>query len=162
MVSDRTLMIIDDDPDSISWLEFVLRERFPELDIQSKTEPDPNGNFDIFLIDNDFHGRCLAGSLAAAIRKQNPHSLIVAFSACLDAATLKHLINEGCDGACDKSSPDDLRQLVHIVERFLNENLPERGPKTKATGFFSAMQSISELLREWNARIENGPVVPSN
>ena len=113
-------LVVDDDPDASAWLAYRLNERFPELEIVCRESPDLSGEFDLYFIDNDFHGKSLAADLAAAIRAINPPALIVAFSARLDNKTLKLLVNAGCDGACEKTESQDVELMMRIVSAHLN------------------------------------------
>ena len=152
-------LIVDDDPDAIAVLEYLLEQRFPQLEIDTRTTPDPEGAYNLFFIDNDFRGHCLAGPLAAAIRRRNPEALIIAFSARLNVGTLKALLKAGCDGACDKSDQRDIDDMLQIVRRYLCRE-PEGGGDRDCS-WSGTIRSITELLKEWNARI-GGSVVPSN
>jgi len=155
-------LIIDDDTDAAEWLSFLLRSRFPHLEIVTRLTPNISGPFDLYFVDNDFHGTCLAGELACAIRAVNPKALIVAVSARLDVSTLKRLVNVGCDGACDKSDPHDLARMQSIVAAYMDRTDEERR-HPNGQGFFGAIRSIRGLLREWNHRLEtnpNGPAYP--
>lgn len=152
-------LVIDDDQDAAEWLAFQLQQRFPGLQIELRLSPSVTGDFDMYFIDNDFHGKSLAGELAEAIRSQHSQALIVAFSARLDNGTLKRLVNAGCDGAFDKSNTEEVSQLLEIVESFAMRSQSE----PRSGGFLSAVRSIRDLLREWNRRLENDPwKAPSN
>jgi DNA-binding NarL/FixJ family response regulator len=146
-------LVIDDDQDAAEWLVYQLQTRFPGMHTELRLSPSITGTFDLYFIDNDFHGTSLAGALAEAVRDQHPHALIVAFSARLDNPTLKQLVNAGCDGAFDKSNPAEVAQMLSIVEAYLQRINQE----TRPGGFFSAVRSIRDLLREWNRRLENDP-----
>src|SRR5262249_17493069 len=95
-------LLLDDDPYALEFLRAILAERYPGLDIDVRTEPDPTGEYDLYLLDDDFEGVRLAGKLARRIRAQRPEALILAFSASLDGQTLKDLLGAGCNGVCDK------------------------------------------------------------
>jgi DNA-binding NtrC family response regulator len=155
----QTALIIDDDPDAITMLEYVLSQRFPELSVSARTDPDPAGEFDVYFVDNDFRGQCLAGTLASAIRRRRPNSLVVAFSARLDVATLKQLVNAGCDGACDKSDSADIERMLEIIDKYLKELALQNNAAKPEKGLFSAIRSITDLIREWNRRFEGGPLM---
>lgn len=155
-----TLLIVDDDQDAAEWLSFSLQSRFPQLKIDIRLVPDGSGTYDIFLIDNDFNGTCLASELARVIRSANSEALIVAFSAYLDRQTLKQLVNLGCDGACDKSDPQDVERMSQIISAYLDKL--NQMPKKNSSGFLGAVRSISELLRQWNQRLEAGHTILDN
>lgn len=151
-----TAVIVDDDSDSCAWLKYTLQKRFPELNVETRLTPELPGSFDLYLLDNDFNGTCLAANLASAIRDRHSNSLIVAFSGRLDAPTLKHLLNAGCDGAFDKSTSDDIEGLLRVIEMFLEQRFRQREAQ-KPRGLFSAVRSIAELLTEWNMRLDAAP-----
>ena len=148
-------LVVDDDPDASAWLAYRLNERFPELEIVCRESPDLSGEFDLYFIDNDFHGKSLAADLAAAIRAINPPALIVAFSARLDNKTLKLLVNAGCDGACEKSESQDVELMMRIVTAHLNRRRCETVEQSKSV-LITAIHSIRSLLREWNRRLDGG------
>jgi len=151
-------LVIDDDPDALAWMSYTLNERFPELEVTTRELPDLSGRFDLYFIDNDFNGKRMAAELASAIRASNPQAMIVAFSASLDHRTLKLLVNAGCDGACEKSEPEDVGQMLGIVSAYLNRRRSETQEKS-TFGLMGAMHSIRNLLREWNRRLDINRVV---
>ncbi len=148
-------LIVDDDPDASAWLAYKFNEQFPDLEIVCRESPSLTGAFDLYFIDNDFHGKSLAADLAAAIRATNPPSLIVAFSARLDNQTLKMLVNAGCDGACEKSEPRDIELMMRIVSAYLNRRRCETQERSRY-GLIGAIHSIRNLLHEWNRRLDVG------
>jgi len=154
-------LIIDDDTDAADWLAFLLRSRFPQLEVVTRLTPNIAGTFDLYFVDNEFDGTFLAGELASAIRAVNPKALIVAVSARLDVNTLKRLVNVGCDGACDKSDPEDMARMQSIVAAYIERTAEER-QDPNGQGFFSAIRSIRGLLREWNQRLETNPNGPAS
>jgi DNA-binding NarL/FixJ family response regulator len=145
-------LVVDDDVWSLRLIKGLLRECFPELRVETRTEPDCEGEYDIFFVDDDFHGTRVAADLARQIRTQNPEALVIAYSANLDASTLKSLINAGCNGACDKSVSSDLPHAIEIVRAFIESkrvtDLPAR------TSFVETVRSVRDLIREWNSRLE--------
>lgn len=148
-------LLIDDDPDSSAWLAYMLHQQFPELEIVAREEPDMSGSFDLYFIDNNFHGKNLAAELASSIRATNPPAMILAFSAHLDNKTLKQLLNAGCDGACDKSERSEIEEMMRIVSAYLNRRRTEVEERS-TKGLMGAMYSIRNLLREWNRRLDVG------
>lgn len=153
MATSLKALVIDDDPDASAWLAYMLHERFPELDVVTREEPDLSGSFDLYFVDNDFNGKSLSAELATAIRAANPAAMIVAFSARLDSQTLKLLVNAGCDGACEKNVPADVEQMLRIVSAYLDRRQAETQERSKS-GLFAAVNSIRTLLREWNRRLD--------
>jgi DNA-binding NarL/FixJ family response regulator len=146
-------LLLDDDPWALELLSAHLRARFPDLVLETRTTPEPEGGFDLYLIDNDFGGPPLAGQLARRIRAVSPDALVVAFSATLCPDTLRSLINAGCNGACDKSDPAELQQLLDIVGSFLAARpQPRRGLR-------GAIHDVRALLREWNRRLDQAEAV---
>ncbi len=148
-------LIVDDDIDAAEYLKFRLRQSIPQLHVETRTEPDVSGQFDMYFLDNDFAGEKCAGSLAQRISGRRGESLVIAFSAYLDIQTLKQLINAGCDGACEKHKQSDVEQLIGIARSFLDSRLSasERGDPKR--GFLGTLRSITDLLREWNRRLDN-------
>ena len=49
-------LLLDDDPWALELLSAHLEQRFPRLQVEARTAPDPSGAFDVYLIDNDFGG----------------------------------------------------------------------------------------------------------
>jgi DNA-binding NarL/FixJ family response regulator len=112
-------LLLDDDIWSLRLIKGLLQECFPDMKVHARDLPDPQGEFDIYFVDNDFNGRRVLPDLARDIRRERPQALIIAFSATLDAGTLKELINAGCDGACDKSVYGDLARTMEIVRAYI-------------------------------------------
>lgn len=147
-------LIVDDDPDSAEFLRFKLNKAFPNLDISVRNYPDTSGEYDLFFIDNDFDGACLAAELARTIVSATPQALIVAFSACLDTNVLKALLNLGCDWACDKSDPREIDIMMEVVGEHLRALAQNAETPSQPLGFMGTIQSITDLLRQWNKRLE--------
>ena len=148
-------LIVDDDTWSLRLVKGMLNECFPKMRVVTRETPDTSGDFDIYFIDNDFDGQRMAGKLAAQIRKEHPNSLIIAFSGVLDTETLKHLINAGCNGACDKSAYGDLARSMEIVQAYIDQFLGTPAGKDESRGFGGAVDSIRGLLQDWNRRLEH-------
>ena len=143
-------LLLDDDPWALRLLESHLNHRFLELELELRQDPDDlSGSFDVYLLDNEFHHRARAIELARRIRAEHPEALVVAFSATLSASTLRALINAGCNGACDKSDPGEMEQVLEIVGSFLKAQ--EARP---SGGLRGAISEIRSLLREWNRRLD--------
>lgn len=145
-------LVLDDDIWCLRLMTGMLQQCFPDLDVVARTEPDISGRFDVYFIDNLFGGELLAGRLAGEIRAKNPDSLVIAFSGALDRETLKALIAAGCNGVCDKTIAEDLPTTMTLTQRYLEE-LSTGGDRAES-GFIGALRSIQNLLREWNARLE--------
>ena len=147
-------LLLDDDPYALEFLRAVLQERYPGLAVDVRTEPDPTGEYDVYLLDDDFEGVRLAGKLARRIRAQRPEALILAFSATLDARTLKELLGAGCNGVCDKRSPQDLPEMLAALDRCLAELEARRSePPSEVSGRY-LLKTFRDLFRAWNARLD--------
>ncbi|MHC5114570.1 MAG: hypothetical protein ACYTGP_09105 [Planctomycetota bacterium] len=145
-------LVVDDDIWSLRLMKGLLSECFPDLQVHTRETPDCHGSYDLYFIDNDFNGECVACELAAGIRRDHPDALIIAYSANLDATTLKALINAGCNGACDKSNPADIPRAMEIVRAFIESRLmaEDRPPPG---GLIRTIRSVRDLLSEWNGRL---------
>ena len=147
-------LLLDDDVWSLRLVKGLLQECFPEMKVHTRDQPDPEGDFDIYFVDNDFNGDRVLPELARELRRKQPDALIIAFSATLDTRTLKELINAGCDGACDKSVYGDLAESMEIVRAFVEQTLAggrrREGQKTSS----GAIGTVRDLLREWNRRLD--------
>jgi CheY-like chemotaxis protein len=148
-------LLLDDDPYALEFLQAVLSERYPGLSIDVRCEPDPTGEYDVYLLDDDFEGVRLAGKLARRIRAQRPAALILAFSASLDQTTLKELLGAGCNGVCDKRVPSDLPEMLEALDRCVEE-LEERrrGPPADLSGRY-LVKTFRDLFRAWNTRLDD-------
>lgn len=148
-------LLLDDDPDALALLRHLLAQRFPDMTIVTRSVPKVDPGFDLYFLDNDFHGRSCAGELAEAARSSDSSALIVAFSAKLETATLKRLINAGCDWVCDKSQPDDLRRMLEMTTTFVEQGRLAAPSTAESAGFCSTVRAISELIRQWNQRLNS-------
>lgn len=147
-------LLLDDDPYALEFLRAILSERYPGLAIDVRSEPDPTGEYDIYLLDDDFEGVRLAGKLARRIRAQRPEALILAFSASLDGQTLKELLGAGCNGVCDKRVPTDLPEMLAALDRCMGK-LEEQDsePPSDLSGRY-LVKTFRELFRAWNQRLD--------
>lgn len=148
-------LVVDDDPDALQYISYVLRREIPELEVTCRVTADVSGVFDVYLLDNDFAGRRIAGQLTEEIRLVNPRALILAFSASLDVATLKGLLNAGCDAVADKSEAAEQALLVELIQRYIESVVVDQANGPTRTG---TLGSVIELLREWNRRYENSRI----
>jgi DNA-binding NarL/FixJ family response regulator len=148
-------LLLDDDPYALEFLRAVLSERYPGLEIHARSEPDPTGEYDVYLLDDDFEGVRLAGKLARRIRAQRPEALILAFSASLDDKTLKDLLGAGCNGVCDKRVPSDLPEMLEALDRCMGELAREqqRPPSDLSTRYL--LNTFRDLFRAWNQRLDS-------
>lgn len=150
-----TALLLDDDEYALELLRAILLERYPELQIDMRLNPDPSGAYDFYFLDDDFEGVRLAGRLARRIRAQRPEAVVLAFSASLDAPTLKELLNAGCHGVCDKKVPTDLPEMLAAVDRCMLEIEEQRArPRSDLSGGY-VIRTFRELFGEWNRRLES-------
>lgn len=147
-------LLLDDDPYALEFLQAVLSERYPGLQVHARSEPDPTGEYDVYLLDDDFEGVRLAGKLARRIRAQRPEALILAFSASLDQSTLKELLGAGCNGVCDKRVQSDLPEMLAALDRCILE-IEERHsePPSDLSGRY-LVKTFRELFQAWNRRLD--------
>lgn len=142
-------LLLDDDEYALDFLRAVLEERYPGLAIESRLEPDPDGEYDLYFLDDDFDGVRLASELARRIRRNRPRALILAFSASLDAPTLRELLAAGCNGVCDKKVRTDMPRMLQALDRCV-EAL-DAGTAVRPEG---TLRTFRELFREWNRRLD--------
>jgi len=145
-------LVLDDDKYALEFLRALLAERYPELEVVGRLEPDPDGVFDVYFLDDDFEGIRLAGKLARRIRVRQPEAIIVAFSASLDARTLRELIDAGCNGVCDKKVPGDIPEMLASLDRCLEEVAAARSRELTAKGHL--LGTFRDLFAEWNRRLD--------
>lgn len=148
-------LLLDDDRYALEFLQAMLLDRHPEISIEMRTTPDPSGAFDVYFLDDDFDGVRLAGKLARRIRAQCPEALILAFSASLDAPTLKELLAAGCDGVCDKKVPSDVPEMLDTLDRCLVELAQASGRPIVDPRRPHLVATFRELFREWNLRLDS-------
>jgi len=145
----RTL-ILDDDEWALRLIRYVLEESLPGVEIEERQSPDISGDFDIYVVDNDFGGTRRAAEIVPSIREQSPDALVVAFSATLDRATLKTLLNAGCNAAFEKGRPDDLDALSRVARDYLQSTRERSEPRR---GVVESARVIRDLIQEWNERL---------
>jgi len=146
-------LLVDDDMDALEHLEIVLTSRFPDLEVEKRCEPDVRGSFDFYFLDNEFAGEAHGAALVAEIRREVNDASIFAFSGTLTAASLKALINAGCDGVCEKSVPKSWRSMLNLIGKRLQEMAQDQQRRAGSFGGVrSAAHSIHRLLQDWNER----------
>jgi len=145
-------LLLDDDKYALEFLRAILNDRYPELEVDVRLEPDPSGRYDFYFLDDDFEGIRLAGKLARKIRATQPSAVILAFSASLDAPTLKELLGAGCNGVCSKKVPSDMPQMLAALDRCMEELKRSRRPGA-ASSASNLLQTFRDLFREWNRRL---------
>jgi len=157
MTEQIDVLVLDDDVWALRLVKDLLESNFPQARVETRQTPDARGEFDVFFIDHDYHGARLAPTLARQIRARHPQALIIAFSATLEAASLKELINAGCNGACDKTVGNDLQRALEITRAYVS-SLSANGGTAGSGGFKGALESIRSLLGEWNHRLERAQI----
>jgi DNA-binding NarL/FixJ family response regulator len=147
-------LLLDDDEFALDFLQALLQESYPDLEIEKRLKPDPSGEFDLYFLDDDFDGLRLAGQLARGIRAQRPEAVILAFSASLDRPTLKELLNAGCNGVCDKKVPSDMPLMLEALGRCITElDEQRRRPPDSLSGRY-LVKTFRGLFHEWNLRLD--------
>lgn len=155
MNASPSVLVLDDDLVVLKLLSMRLKERFPHLTVECQQEPVAIGAYDIYVLDNDFHGRPLAADLAEQIKRQQPESLVIALSGTFDTVMLRRLINCGCTAAFDKSAPAEIDALIGMIAQHLDDynfsTSKSSGPRAR---FTDTVLAITELIRGWNRRLE--------
>ncbi len=146
-------LLLDDDEYALEYLKAVLQDAYPALAIEARLRPDVTGDFDLYFLDDDFEGIRLAGKLARKIRATNPTAIILAFSASLDAGTLKELLAAGCSGVCDKKVPADMPIMLDALSRCMEEIDLTRSKRKPAKS--RLLGTLRSLFREWNERLDS-------
>ena len=145
-------LLLDDDEYALEYLKAVLLDAYPKLEIETRLHPDVTGDFEFFFLDDDFEGIRLAGKLARKIRVTHPNAIVLAFSASLDARTLKELLAAGCSGVCDKKVPSDMPTMLAALGRCIDELAETTSQKRR--GRTRLITTIRSLFREWNQRLD--------
>jgi len=148
-------LLLDDDPFALELLKTVLSERFPELALTTRQEPDPSGEFEFYFLDDDFEGVRLARQLARRIRTDHPEAIVVAFSAGLGEETLRDLLDAGCAGVCDKQVPEDLPEMLAALRRGLEELNERNRELVDENGRPRLLRTFRALFQEWNRRLDS-------
>jgi len=146
-------LLLDDDPSALALLRHELLEACPGLVVETRTTPDVSGPArDVYVVDNDFAGSPQAAPLLEAIRATAPDALVLAWSARLEVATLKRLVNAGCDGAFSKQDREETAQAVRLVAARVAAVAGGRRGRRGSVG--AALYAVTGLLREWNHRLD--------
>ncbi|OWK34162.1 response regulator transcription factor [Fimbriiglobus ruber] len=152
-------LLVDDDEWFRKAFRARLRATFPNIELTDRAEPDVSGQYEIYFLDNQFGDVPLAAELVQSIRRAYPKALVIALSGRLDAPTLKRLINEGCNGACEKGDPDELARTFDVVRAYLATADATAGTR-QTGGLGGTIRLITDLLREWNNRLDGNDIVP--
>jgi DNA-binding NarL/FixJ family response regulator len=146
----KRIAIIDDDPFLVAHLQQAIAERLAGVEVVGVEEPVAPAGFDVYVVDREFGGDSLGHDVIGRIRALEPGSLILAYSAYLDRDFLRRLLREGCEGAFDKGSLEELDAMISIIGGFLSgQARAAAGPR----GLGGTVRAISGLVREWNLRL---------
>ena len=141
-------LLLDDDRYALDLLRAMLVERYPGMDIHTRLTPDPTGEYDLFFLDDDFGGTRMAAEMARRIREDHPEAIVLAFSAKLEAHTLRELLDAGCNGVSDKQVPADMPEMFNALDRCV-EKLRDKRENAALIG------TPRPLFREWNRRLDD-------
>lgn len=146
----KRIAIIDDDPFVVAHLKQAFGKRFSDIAVAGIAEPVAPAGFDVYVVDREFHGEAQGRQLIRRIRAVAPQSLIVAYSAYIDREFLRSLLREGCAGAFDKGSLEELDNMIDMIAGHLaTDGLPIGASR----GFAETVLAITSLVREWNLRL---------
>ena len=115
-------------------------------------EPVAPAGFGVYIVDKEFDGDSRGQDVVHRIRSVSPHSLVLAYSAHLDREFLRALLREGCEGAFDKGSLEELDVMMGIIESHFAAHASGDGA---VRGLGDTVRAISGLLHEWNLRLAN-------
>jgi DNA-binding NarL/FixJ family response regulator len=144
-------LLVDDDEDVRAMLAYYLAEIVPDLNLHYRARPEVEADHDLYLIDNDFGGRQVGADLVTRARELSPNSLVVAYSSKLDRDLLKKLINASCDGAFDKADPEDVKEMLRLIEGFVAQLQRER--RGRSDGPVEMLREMGQLFRSWDQRL---------
>lgn len=146
----QRIAIIDDDPFVIAHLKQAIAERLPDTDVVGIGDPVAPAGFDAYVVDREFGGDSRGHDVIGRIRALEPESLVLAYSAYLDRDFLRTLLREGCEGAFDKGSLEELDAMISVIGEFLFSG---RQATVGTNGLGGTVRAISGLVREWNLRL---------
>lgn len=153
-MNEMKIAIIDDDPFVVGHLKSALAQRLPDADVVGIVEPVAPAGFDVYIVDKEFDGDSRGQDVVQRIRAFAPGSLVLAYSAHLDREFLRALLREGCEGAFDKGSLEELDSMIDMIETHLAN---DRSQAIAVRGLGNTVRAISGLLHEWNLRLaDNG------
>ena len=151
-MTDKRIAIVEDDPFVVAHLKNALARRMPDVDVVGVLEPVAPAGFDVYIVDREFGGDSHGRDVVQRIRSISPGSLVLAYSAHLDREFLRELLREGCEGAFDKGSLEELDSLIGIIESYF---ATDRASGAVVQGVGNTVRAIAGLLREWNLRFAN-------
>ena len=149
-MTQKRIAIIDDDPFLVAHLQQAIAERLTGVEVVGIEDPVAPAGFDAYVVDREFGGDSLGHDVIGRVRALEPNSLVLAYSAYLDRDFLRTLLREGCEGAFDKGSLEELDAMISSIGEFLSHGRPgEAGTR----GIGGTVRAISGLVREWNLRL---------
>ena len=151
-MNSKRIAIIDDDPFVVAYLRQAFGKHLPDVEVEGISEPVAPAGFDVYVVDREFDGEAQGREVVRRIRAVAPQSLVIAYSAHLDREFLRSLLREGCAGAFDKGSLEELDNMIAIIADHLATDTSENGP---LRSFGETVRAISSLVREWNLRLAN-------
>jgi DNA-binding NarL/FixJ family response regulator len=146
----KRIAIIDDDPFLVAHLRHAIAERLTGVEVVGIEDPVAPAGFDAYVVDREFGGDSRGHDVIGRIRALEPQSLVLAYSAYLDREFLRALLRNGCEGAFDKGSLEELDAMISTIGDFLSGD-PRAATGTR--GFGGTVRAISGLVREWNLRL---------
>ena len=146
------MLILDDDPIASAVIRKQLQLSFPEAVVDIQHDPQVLPGYDVYLVDNDFNGKYLAGHLVKEARSLSPSALIVSLSSTLDLSTLYEMVNDGCNAVFDKGNPHESWQAKQVIRNYLTV-LSDAYLSRKKFSVVQLLFSLKRLLKEWNTRL---------
>ena len=152
------IAVVDDDPFVATHLSETILARLPGAEVVGVTNPVAPVGFDVYIVDKEFGDADRGFELVRRVKAIAPDSLVIAYSAFLDKEFLRNLLSEACDAAFDKGSLEQLDEMMGLIVEFLD---PSRVAAKAPRGLKDTLSSITDLVREWNARLAaNGRAAP--
>jgi DNA-binding NarL/FixJ family response regulator len=149
-MNEMKIAIIDDDPFVVAHLKSALSRRLPAADVVGIVEPVAPAGFDVYIVDKEFDGDSRGQDVVQRIRSFAPGSLVLAYSAHLDREFLRALLREGCEGAFDKGSLEELDSMIDTIETHFTTG---KSRDIAVRGLGNTVRAISGLVHEWNLRL---------
>lgn len=149
-------VIMDDDPDAIAFMKWFMEEHFPWVRVATGTEADAVKGFDMYFVDNNFHGKARAVEIVRALRETEKDAMIIAYSATMDAITFKALMNAGCNGAAEKGCSTDMAVMGRMIRAYIDQKNQE-ATKKNSQGFRGTIESMAEMIGKWNEAVSTTP-----
>ena len=146
----KRIAIIDDDPFLVAHLKRAIGKRLTDVEVVGIEDPVAPAGFDAYVVDREFGGDSRGHDVVGRLRVLEPQSLVLAYSAYLDRDFLRALLREGCEGAFDKGSLEELDAMISIIGEFLAGG---RRTAVDTRGIGGTVRAISGLVREWNLRL---------